>query len=120
MCSDPLIIQYISNFPLEIQSRLNSLHSLIKITCPDATACIAYGLPAYKYKNKPLMYFGGFTSHIGVYALPGSHTAFAHKLNAYKKGKGSVQFPNDMPLPTDVIKEMIFFRMKEIDGLSGK
>lgn len=41
------------------------------------------------------MYFGGFTSHIGVYALPACHTAFADKLASYRQGKRSVQCPHD-------------------------
>ncbi|MCA9328225.1 DUF1801 domain-containing protein, partial [Candidatus Saccharibacteria bacterium] len=74
-----------------------------------------YGLVGYKYKGKPLVYFGGFKKHIGFYATPNGHEAFAKEFANYKQGKGSVQFPLDRPLPIELVEKVVLFRLQTIN-----
>jgi uncharacterized protein YdhG (YjbR/CyaY superfamily) len=60
-----------------------------------------------------LIYFEAFKNHIGLYATPSGHTHFSDALSQYKQGKGSEQFPNEQPLPHDLIAEIISFRVEE-------
>ena len=73
-------------------------------------------MPAYKLKTRPLIYFAAFKKHIGLYATPSAHRAFSDALSNYKKGKGSVQFPIDQPMPLDLIADMVRFKVKENSG----
>lgn len=107
---------YIQTFPLEVQEVLNSIRRLVRETVPDAVESIAYGMPAYKLAGKPLVYFGGYKNHIGLYATPTGHSAFAGELAKYKQGKGSVQFPLSEPMPFDLITRMVKFRADELTG----
>ena len=93
-----------------------SIQDKIKATLREAEPCIAYNMPAFKYKGKPLVYFAAFKQHIGLYALPQSNTAFSEVLKAYKTGKGSIQFPIDQPIPFDLIEQIVIFRKEEIDA----
>ncbi|MBK6772564.1 MAG: DUF1801 domain-containing protein [Ignavibacteria bacterium] len=103
---------YISNFPSEIKTKLQFIRQIIKEIAPEAIESISYGMPAYKINKKPLVYFGGFAKHIGIYATPTGHEKFKKQLSVYKQGKGSVQFPLDQPLPVALIKDIIKFRLK--------
>lgn len=105
--------QYISSFPQEVQLILDQVRTIIRHAAPDAVESIAYGMPAYKLKGKPLVYFAGFKNHIGFYATPTGHAQFANELSNYKQGKGSVQFPLNKPLPTDLIRSIVEFRVIE-------
>lgn len=89
------------------------MRAILKETVPNATEGIAYGMPAYKTNGKPLVYFGGYKKHIGLYATPSGHSKFANELSKYKQGKGSVQFPLDQPIPFELIKKIVAFRAKE-------
>ncbi|HMO61439.1 MAG TPA: DUF1801 domain-containing protein [Ferruginibacter sp.] len=104
---------YLSTFPAAVQERLNALRHCILLNAPGADESMAYGMPAYKLHKKPLVYFGAFTHHIGLYATPTGHTKFKKALSVYKQGKGSVQFPHSKPLPMDLIEDIIRFRVKE-------
>lgn len=108
--------EYISEYQHEIEKRLILLRKLITSTVPNTIESISYGMPAYKYKGKPLVYFAAFKNHIGLYATPDAHAEFANELKTYKQGKGSVQFPNDKELPLELIKKMILFKKSLIDG----
>lgn len=100
-----------------VQDRLTSVRDLITDICPQAVESIIYNMPAYKYCDKSLIYFGAFPRHIGVYPTPPVVEAFAIQLKTYSTSKWSIQFPLDQPLPLDLIQEMIMYNMKIIDNL---
>ncbi|CAH8281350.1 uncharacterized protein YdhG (YjbR/CyaY superfamily) [Mariniflexile fucanivorans] len=104
---------YINTFSEEIQEKLNCIRNIILNNAPDAVESMSYGMPAYKTYKKPLVYFAGYKNHIGFYATPTGHEAFAEELSVFKQGKGSVQFPINAPLPIDLIARIVKFRVKE-------
>lgn len=104
---------YINGFPEFIRLRLTEIRRIILLGAPGAVESIAYGMPAYKLQGRPLVYFAGYPGHIGFYATPAGHEAFTSDLAGYKKGKGSVQFPNDKPLPAELISRMVHFRFDQ-------
>jgi uncharacterized protein YdhG (YjbR/CyaY superfamily) len=105
--------EYISGFPLETRVLLSKVREIILNNAPGAAESISYGMPGYKVNGRPLVYFAGYKNHIGFYATPSGHAEFAEELSKYKQGKGSVQFPIDQPLPLELIKRIVEFRMKE-------
>lgn len=107
---------YIALYDGEIKSRLIAVRATIREAAPDATETIGYGMPAYKLKGKPLVYFAGFSKHIGFYATPNGHEAFKDEFARYKQGKGSVQFPLDQPLPIDLVRRVVHYRVKNTNG----
>lgn len=106
--------EYIKSFPADLQVMLNQVRNAIIGEAPEATESISYGMPAYKLYGKPLVYFAGYRGHIGFYATPAGHEGFSKTLSRYKQGKGSVQFPVSEPMPLDLIKSIVRFRVEGI------
>lgn len=69
-------------------------------------------MPAYKL-NGMLVYFAGYSKHIGFYPTGSGIAHFQKELAGYKGAKGSVQFPIDKPLPVTLISKMVKHRVKE-------
>lgn len=111
---------YIETFPENVQEILQSVRDTIKKIAPTSVESISYGMPAFKLNGKPLVYFGGYKSHIGFYALPSGNEAFQKKLANYKTGKGSIKFPIDEEMPLKLIEEIVKFRKNEIEKKSPK
>lgn len=107
------INEYIAGFPDDVQLILNQVRTTIRQAAQDAEESIGYGMPAYKLNGRPLVYFAGYKNHIGFYATPTGHIAFANELSKYKQGKGSVQFPIDRPMPLELIAQIVEFRVFE-------
>lgn len=107
------IDEYIEDFSSELKERLIQMRYTIIEAAPNADEGISYGMPAFKVAGKPLVYFAGYKNHIGFYATPTGHEKFAQELAGYKQGRGSVQFPNNKPLPLDLIKRITLFRVQE-------
>jgi len=107
------IDEYIAEFPEETQAKLSELRELIHSLAPEATETISYAIPTFDLNGRHLVHFAGFASHIGLYPTPTGMEEFKEDLKPYKTGKGSVQFPLDRPLPTDLIVRIVEFRVAE-------
>ena len=109
------IDEYIDGFPSEIQDILESLREVIKETAPQAEETINYGIPTFKL-NGNLVHFAAFKKHIGFYPTPSAVEAFQKDLLPYETSKGTVRFPIDKPIPFDLIKRIVKFRVNEVTG----
>jgi len=104
---------YIKGFPVEVQERLTAIRNIILELAPQATERICMRMPTYDFNGKWLVHFAGFEKHIGFYPQPEGITAFKEKLTNYKTSKGTVQFPLGKPLPLDLIREIVRFRVDD-------
>lgn len=111
------IDEYISDFPKEVQKILKQIRASVRKAAPNAVEAIKYGIPTF-ILNGNLVHFGAFKNHIGFYATPTGHEAFAKELSKYKQGKGSVQFPLNEPMPHDLIKKIVEFRVEQLSAKS--
>lgn len=107
------IDEYIVEFPPETRAMLEQMRSLIRASAPDATETISYAMPTFDMNGHHLVHFAGFKKHIGFYPVPSAMEAFREELAPYKSGKGSAQFPLDKPLPVDLIRRIVEFRVAE-------
>jgi len=108
---------YIAGFPPATRKVLRAVRSLIRKSAPKATEKISYGIPAFQLKGANLVYFAGWTHHVGLYPLTGAvGKAFEEELRPYKKGKATAQFPLREPLPSDLIRRVVRFRVKELEA----
>lgn len=106
------IDQYIAQFPGEIQTRLKQIRAIIKKASPDAEEKISYQMPAF-YLKGILVYFAAQKNHIGFYPTSSGVAAFKEELAGYQTGKGSIQFPLYKPLPLNLIRDIVKFRIIE-------
>lgn len=106
------IDEYIAGFPPDVQRKLEELRMTIRKAAPHAEETIKYRMPTFTL-NGNLVHFAAFKEHIGFYPVPTGIEAFKKELSAYKGGKGSVQFPLDKPIPFDLIRRIVKFRVKE-------
>ncbi len=103
---------YISQFPADVQAQLQQLRKIIHMAAPDANEKISYGIPTF-YLHGNLVHFAAYRNHIGFYPSSSGVLAFAQELTAYKTSRGTVQFPLGLPLPVELIKKIVVFRVTE-------
>lgn len=85
----------------------------IRDEAPDAVETMSYGIPTFDLNGSHLVHFAGYAHHIGFY--PGARVAsqFESEFSTYKSGQGSVQFPLDRPLPLDLVRRVVRFRLDQ-------
>lgn len=107
------IDEYIEASPEDVQGILERMRQTIQKAAPEAVEAISYQMPTFKLDGKNLVHFAAFKNHVGFYPTPSGIKAFEKELSQYKGGKGSVQFPIDKPVPYDLVKKIVMFRMNE-------
>jgi uncharacterized protein YdhG (YjbR/CyaY superfamily) len=103
---------YIATFPEEVQKILEELRAVIHAAAPDTEEKISYQMPTFFLKGN-LVHFAAHKNHIGFYPTPSGIQAFKDELSVYESAKGSVQFPIDQPLPMDLIRKIVKYRVAE-------
>ncbi|GEK28252.1 hypothetical protein LSI01_05630 [Furfurilactobacillus siliginis] len=97
-----VVTTYIESFDEPVRSRLEAVRALVHQLVPDVTEKIGYQMPAFVDQGRNLIYIGGFKDHLGVF--PG---VVDDQFAEYRTGKGTLQFKNNVPLPMDVIAQVV-------------
>jgi len=108
------IDEYIESFPENVQSGLEKLRETVREAAPEAAESVTYDMPTFKLNGQRLVYFSAWKNHIGFYSIPEGNEAFRKELSSYAGEKGSLRFQLDKPIPYDLVKKIVMFRMKEI------
>ncbi len=107
------IDNYISGFPEDVRIKLQKIRQMIREAAPDSVEVISYGMPTFK-QGTNLVHFAGYKKHIGFYPTPSGIEAYRNELSVYPVSKGAVRFSHDKPIPYDLIKKIVEFRVNEI------
>lgn len=111
------IDEYIAGCSQEIQPILAELRKTIVKAAPEAEEKISWGMATFVYHGN-LVHFSAEKKHIGFHPAPSAIEAFRSDLASYHCSKGTVRFPYDMPLPLDLIRRMVIFRVTEQKALA--
>ena len=106
------IDEYIAQFPPEIREKLQEIRKIIREAAPDAEEKISYRMPAFAL-NGILVYFAAFKNHLGFFPTASGVEGFKDQLTGYKISKGTIQLPLDQPIPVDLIRKIVRFRVEE-------
>lgn len=103
---------YISRYNGDIQAILQEFRRVIKEEAPDAKEKISYQMPTF-YLNGNLVHFAVQKNQIGFYPAPSGVAAFKEELTEYKTSKGAIQFPLTKPIPYELVRRIVRFRVEE-------
>ena len=99
--------EYIQNVPLAARPYFDELRKIVKQLLPSAEEVVSYGIIGYKAdKHRAKVFISGWKDHVAIYPVPrAEHLQL--KLKPYIKGKGTLWFALDKPLPVDDIIDAV-------------
>lgn len=104
--------EYIANYEGEARDRMEKLRALILECSPDISEKISWGMATFVL-NGNLIHFAGHKKHLGLYPGAEGVEAFMQKIEGkFKYSKGAIQLPYDKPMPYDLIREIVMFRVQ--------
>jgi len=107
------IDEYIATFPRNVQDILDELRRIIRESAPKSEETISYGIPTFDLNGMHLVHFAAYKNHIGFYPTSSGITRFKKELSRYALSKGTVRFPINEPIPFDLIRKIVKYRVKE-------
>lgn len=99
--------RYINDSPDLQQRLLREVRSWVRKAAPNVEEVISYQIPAFRLNNRMLMYMSGWKDHVSIYPIPHASEALLEELKPYIKGKGTLWFGLDKPLPKSIIEKVI-------------
>jgi len=109
--------EYLDRVPEPAFTTLTRIRKVIRSAVPpEATECLSYGMPAFRYKGA-LVAYAAFKNHCSFFPMDASLiVAFQDELKDYATSKGTIQFPQDKPLPAALVKKIVKARVAKKDG----
>jgi uncharacterized protein YdhG (YjbR/CyaY superfamily) len=99
------------------QAALARVLALALAEVPEAEQGTSYGMPALRYRGKPLIGFQAAKNHLAVYPFsPAAVDAVRDQVPSAGVSKGTVRFTVDEPLPERTIRDLVRARRDEIAG----
>lgn len=93
---------YFASTTPEVRGILEEIRTIIERRVPEATATIAYQMPAFRL-GRIFIYFAGFKKHIGIYPPVQGDAPLTTELLPFRGEKGNLRFPLDRPMPYELI-----------------
>jgi uncharacterized protein YdhG (YjbR/CyaY superfamily) len=110
----------LAELPPETREALEELRRTIAAAAPDAVEGIGYGVPAFRYRGRPLVSFGAGKSHCSFYVQsPAVLDAHRDELTGHETSKGTIRFAPDEPLPAALVTTLVRARMAETDAAAA-
>lgn len=105
---------YLAQVPEPARTTLEKVRAAIRSAAPkEATEGISYGMPAFRYKGA-LVGYAAFKSHCSFFPMQASLIdEMKDELKSYRTAKGTLQFPQDKPLPVGLVRKMVKLRVAE-------
>jgi len=107
---------YLAKVPEPARTTLEKLRASIRsIVPPETTEKLSYGIPSFHYKGG-LVAYAAFKKHCSFFPMQASLIdEMKDELKKYRTAKGTLQFPQDKPLPPALVKKMVKARIAEND-----
>jgi len=111
-----LFDEYLATVPEPQKTELERIREQVRREVPEAEEATSYGLPAFKYKNRPLLGFRASKNHLSVFPFsPEAVDAARDELVGFDLSKGTVRFTPDKAIPDSALKRLLDQRMREIE-----
>lgn len=111
---------FLAGLPEDLRAALETLRGQIAAAAPDAVETMAYSVPAFRYRGRPLVSFSASRNGTGPCALyvqsPRLMDELQESLKAFRAGKGTIHFTPAAPVPADLVTRLVRARMAETDG----
>jgi uncharacterized protein YdhG (YjbR/CyaY superfamily) len=111
------IDEFLAKLPPATREALENLRRTIAAAAPDAIEGIGYGVPAFKYRSRPLVSFGAGKDHCSFYVQsPAVLDEHRDELAGYDTAKGTIRFRPEKPLPIRLVKKLVKARIAEVNA----
>jgi uncharacterized protein YdhG (YjbR/CyaY superfamily) len=98
------------------RTALQTLRETIAAAAPDAAEGISYGLPAFRYRGRPLVSYNASKAHCAFFPMsPAVLDRHRDELSGFDLAKGTIRFTPDRPIPVGIVATIVRERMAETD-----
>jgi uncharacterized protein YdhG (YjbR/CyaY superfamily) len=99
--------EYVAAVPPAARPQFDHLRGLVRSMLAEASEVLSYGIIRYKVDDKRArVYVSGWKDHVSMYPVP-KDESLQTELKDFIKGKGTISFKLDEPLPEELIRKVV-------------
>ena len=77
-------------------------------------------MPVFDLEGRHLLWFAGYAKHVGLYPVSvGGASEIGDAIEHFCHDKATLRFPLSEPLPTDLIRRIVEFRVAATTGTAS-
>ncbi len=112
----PSFDDYLASLSEPERAELERVRQFVRRTVPDVEEGTSYGMPAFKYKKRPLLGIRASKTHLSVFPFsPEAIDAASVALAGFDLSKGTVRFTPDKPIPDSALEQLLRHRLLELE-----
>ena len=105
---------YMATLPEDRRAAMEGLRRTVREAAPQATEAISYNMPALRLDGTFLLSYQAFKNHYSLFPWTERMAAeLGDALQPYMKGRGTIQFPANEPIPLDLVKRIVRLLLDE-------
>jgi uncharacterized protein YdhG (YjbR/CyaY superfamily) len=106
--------EYIAALPEAQRGPLEALRAAVTAAAPEATEVITYEMPGLRLDDRFLVSYGAYKRHYSLFpASDAVVETLGDEVRPYLAGRGTIRFPADRPIPTDLVRRIVEVRLRE-------
>jgi len=106
---------YLNKLPEDDCQALERLISIVQELAPQVSEGLSYGMPAFIYKDRPLVGFSSNKKGLSLYPYdPRLLAAIASELQDYEVDPGVIRFSPERSLSKEVISLVVSLRLESL------
>ena len=113
----PEVGEYLATLAPDDREALERVQGIVMRLVPEAEEGRSYGMPAFKYRDRPLLGILAAKTHLSVFPFSSAAVdAVRDSLDGFSISPGTIRFHPDQPIPERVLERLVRHRLREIDG----
>lgn len=107
--------EYLTRVPERHRAALELLRAAVRSVVPDAEEGARRGVPAFRYRGRPLVGLGSVRHHMSLYGMDGAALKDRRpRLAGYDASSAVVRFDPARPVPVELVTALVRARTAEI------
>lgn len=98
---------YIAAQPAQARDMLTELRAAVRAAAPGAVESIRYDIPSYKLEGRPMISFGAWKHHVGLYPVHALDDALEREVAPLRAAKSTLQLSLREPYPAEVVRQVL-------------
>jgi uncharacterized protein YdhG (YjbR/CyaY superfamily) len=114
MAKAATVDEYMAGLPDNRRGPMEEIRRTVRAAAPEAVEAISYNMPAFKLDGRFLVSYDAYKAHYSLFPWTDRMVEeLGDAIAPYAHGRGTLRFPADQPIPTDLLARIIAIRLVE-------